>query len=441
MVALVGRPNVGKSTLFNRLSTTKKAIIHDAPGVTRDRQYTDASLGDIQFRLVDTAGLFSEDKTDEALVSMASGQTYQAAEEADVLWFLVDGLEGITPEDRSIAQKLRTYDKPVVLLVNKCEAADKRHSAGEFYALGLGDPLPISAEHKEGFSDLFDTLVPFTEETKEEDTSEKGIKLAIVGRPNVGKSTFINQVIGEDRLVTSDVAGTTRDSVDVAFTFGDHPFCLVDTAGMRRKSRVTSLLENQIIDETKRSIQYAEGVVLMMDATCPMEKQDLTIARQVSDEGRAMVIVLNKMDQVKDSDALVKEVKLELGRLLAQVKDIPVIPISSLKKKNLKSVFRSIIKLFEVWQTRVPTGRLNRWLEDSLSRNPPPLVNGRILKVRYVTQIKSRPPTFALFVTRAKSFPDSYVRYLRNSLRETFGLSGVPLRLLLREPDNPYAKK
>ena len=442
LVALVGRPNVGKSTLFNRLVHGKKAIIHDAPGITRDRQYAEASLAGLNFRIVDTAGLFSLKKSEEDMLSNnAHAQTDHAIEEADVLWFIVDALEGVTAEDQDVARKLRKQGKPVRLIINKCESQRSRDSLAEFYRLGFEDPILISAEHKEGFAELFQELMPYASEEAQGLPEDRPIKLAIVGRPNVGKSTFINQVIGEDRLVTSDEAGTTRDSVDVDFSFGPQKFQLMDTAGLRRQSRVQTMLEKQIVEQTREAIQYAEGVILMMDATQPLEKQDLTIGRQVVEEGRAMIIVLNKIDQIKDPDALLKEVGLEVEKLLSQARGIPIVPISSLEKKNLNAVFRAIIKLHKVWDTRVPTGALNRWLESALSQNPPPLVKGRSLKVRYVTQIKSRPPTFALFVTRAKEFPESYVRYLRNGLRQTFKLDGVPLRLLLRAPDNPYVKK
>ena len=443
-VALVGRPNVGKSTLFNRLSTQKKAIVHDAPGITRDRQYTEASLGDMNFRLVDTAGLFSLNKAEvetEALSFRAHAQTYHAIDEADVIWFLLDGLEGVTSEDREIARTLHKQGKPVLIIVNKCESRKSNTLFADFHQLGFGEPIAISAEHKEGFVDLFDALRPFASDAIEVEGKTKSIKLAIVGRPNVGKSTFINQVLGEERLVTSAEAGTTRDSVEVEFSFGAQKFQLMDTAGLRRQSRVETLLEKQIVEQTKEAIQYAECVILMMDATQPLEKQDLTIARQVVEEGRAMVIVLNKSDRIENTDALMKEIHLELESLLSQAKGIPVIITSSLNKKNLDSVFRAIIKIYAIWEKRVSTGALNRWLEDILSQNPPPLVKGTTLKIRYVTQIKARPPTFALFVTRAKHFPESYLRYLRNSIRMNFGFDGVPIRFLMRETKNPYANK
>ena len=440
LVGLVGRPNVGKSTLFNRLSMGKKSIVHDAPGITRDRQYTPATLAGADFELVDTAGIFSS-KSQEALQNSAQVQTEKAIQEVDVLWFMVDALEGITPEDQSLCRLLRKSGKPVILVANKCESKRGQELLSTFYALGFGEPLCISAEHKEGFSDLFsEGLAPFLEEEGSEEEGLSSIKMAIVGRPNVGKSTFINQVIREERLVTSDVAGTTRDSISVDFDFDGEAFQLIDTAGLRKRSRVDTVLEKQIVEQTRHEIQYAEVVVLMMDATCPMEKQDLTIARQVVEEGRAMVIVLNKIDQIKDVPALLKEVQLDLDRLLAQVKNIPLVAVSSLHRQNLRHVFRAVLDLYGIWQRRISTGQLNRWLEDALSRNPPPLVKGRSLKVRYVTQIKTRPPTFSLFVTRAQSFPESYIRYLRNGLRETFELQGVPLRLNLREPKNPYAK-
>jgi GTP-binding protein len=444
-VALVGRPNVGKSTLFNRLSTSRKAIVHDAPGVTRDRQYTDASLGDLDFRLVDTAGLFSLKRREDHLSERAHTQTHQATLEADVIWFMVDALDGITPEDRMIAQSLHKLSKPVILLINKCESKGAQAAIHDFYTLGFENFLALSAEHKEGFVELFQSLLPHvpeeTESGEEEAATERPIKLAIVGRPNVGKSTFINQVIGEERLVTSDEAGTTRDMIEVPFIFKDQPFCLMDTAGLRRKSKVVTLLEKQIVDQTREAIQYAECVILMLDATHPLEKQDLTIARQVEEEGRSMVIVLNKKDKVADVNAVMKEVTLEIDRLLSQVRGIPIVAISSLHKKNLSAVFRAVINTHTLWQKRLSTGAVNRWLERALSQNPPPLVNGRSLKIRYATQIKSRPPTFALFVTRAKEFPESYLRYLRNTLREAFDLKGVPIRFLLREQKNPYHEK
>ena len=441
-VALVGRPNVGKSTLFNRLSTKRKAIVHDAPGITRDRQYTDASLGDLNFRLVDTAGLFSLKKHEDALSERAHFQTQNAIDEADVVWFMVDALDGITPEDRMIAKNLHKLSKPIILLINKCESKGAQRSIHDFHTLGFDTFIPISAEHKEGFVDLFQSLMPYIPEKLEEDDSEttvhRPIKLAIVGRPNVGKSTFINQVIGEERLVTSDEAGTTRDMIEVPFTFKNQAFCLMDTAGLRRKSKVVTLLEKQIVDQTREAIQYAECVVLMLDATHPLEKQDLTIARQIEEEGRSMVIVVNKQDQVEDINAVMKEITLEIDRLLSQVRGIPIVPISSLHKKNLGAVFKAVMDIYKVWQKRLTTGAVNRWLEKALSQNPPPLVNGKSLKIRYATQIKSRPPTFALFVTRAKEFPESYLRYLRNTLREGFDLKGVPIRFLLREQKNPY---
>lgn len=443
-VALVGRPNVGKSTLFNRLSTKRKAIVHDAPGVTRDRQYTDASIADLNFRLVDTAGLFSLKKHEDALSERAHFQTHCAIDDANVVWFMVDALDGITPEDRMIAKNLHKLAKPVFLLINKCESKGAQRAIHDFHTLGFDDFIPISAEHKEGFVELFQSLLPYAPEETEEDSQKSAsrpIKLAIVGRPNVGKSTFINQVIGEERLVTSDEAGTTRDMIEVPFTFKNQDFCLMDTAGLRRRSKVTTLLEKQIVDQTREAIQYAECVVLMLDATHPLEKQDLTIARQVEEEGRSMVIVVNKQDQVEDINAVMKEVTLEIDRLLSQVKGIPIVAISSLHKKNLGAVFRAVTEIYAIWQKRLTTGAVNRWLESALSQNPPPLVNGKSLKIRYATQIKSRPPTFALFVTRAKEFPESYLRYLRNTLREAFSLKGVPIRFLLREQKNPYHER
>lgn len=441
-VVLVGRPNVGKSTLFNRLSLNRRAITHDAPGITRDRHYAEAALGDLTFRLIDTAGLFTLPKGEkQSLAAQSHFQTRSAVEEADVILFMVDGIEGPTLEDRIIAQTLHKIHKPIVLLINKAESKEARRHLVEFSTLGFDNTVALSAEHKEGFADLFEVLMPWVNTPSAEETESKdpSLVLAIIGRPNVGKSTFINQVLGENRVVTSPEAGTTRDTIEIAFQFKKHPFLLIDTAGLRRQSRVITLLEKQIVAQTHRAIQYAECVILMLDATHPLEKQDLTMARQVEEEGRAMVIVVNKIDQVQAPEPFLRRLREEIEQFLPQIKGVPLVAVSSLEGVNLDAVFEEVLSVHKVWNKRLPTAALNRWLEDVINQNPPPLVQGRSLKIRYVTQIKTRPPTFALFVTRAQEFPETYLRYLRNQLREAFSFWGVPLRLLLRSSKNPFA--
>jgi GTP-binding protein len=453
-VAIVGRPNVGKSTLFNRLIGRRLALVDDTPGVTRDRREGDARLGPLRFRVIDTAGL--EDVADESLEARMRRQTERAIREADVALLMIDARIGVTEADRHFARLLRRGKTPILLVANKCEGNAGRTGIGESYELGLGDPIPLSAEHGEGLSELYDALVPFAEPEEEaapesdatEPAAEEGederprgpLQLAIVGRPNVGKSTLINRLLGEDRLLTGPEAGITRDSIAVPFRFQNHEVTLIDTAGVRRRPKVQSKLEKLSVTDTLRTIRFAELVVLTVDATVGLDKQDLTIGSLVVEEGRALVIALNKWDAVTDREATLKGVRERLGITLAQVRGVPVVPISGQEGSGLDRLLHTVFETYERWNRRVPTSQLNRWLAEALSAHPPPLVAGRTVRIRYATQIKPRPPTFALFSSRPEELPDSYLRYLTNGLREAFGLDGVPIRLLLRKGRNPYAE-
>jgi len=438
-IALVGRPNVGKSTLFNRIAGRKMAIVEDMPGVTRDRRYAQGALFDLDLDIVDTAGL-SADSDDQNLNTHMRSQTEFAAKEAEAILFMVDGKTGILPEDKEIANWLRRQSKPIILLINKSEGKNLEAYASEAYKLGMGDPICISAEHGQGMEDLYNAMLPHASEAPPEmEAKNKPLQIAIVGRPNAGKSTLINQAIGQDRLVTSEIAGTTRDAIPVDFDYKGKPVRLVDTAGLRRRSRVHEKVESLSVVETMRSIQYAEVVLLVVDATCPLEKQDLTIARRVVDEGRALILVLNKIDLVDDIEKLLKDVRNQLKFTLSQVRDIKVLHVSALSGRNFHKIFDAVFQVYTTWQTRISTGKLNKWLECTIDKNPPPLSSGRRIKMRYITQIKSRPPTFVIFISKPTDVPDSYVRYLTNNLRDDFDMDGIPIRIYMRKGDNPYA--
>tara|TARA_R110002050_G_scaffold847_4_gene5984 strand:+ start:69128 stop:70495 length:1368 start_codon:yes stop_codon:yes gene_type:complete len=437
-IALIGRPNVGKSTLFNRFAGRKMAIVEDLPGVTRDRRYAQGSLFDMDLDIVDTAGLSSE-SDNQTLNDHMRKQTEYAAKEADAILFMVDGKTGILSEDKEIANWLRRQSKPIILLVNKSEGKSLEAYASEAYQLGIGTPICVSAEHGQGMEDIYDALSPHAAESPPAiDEKNKPLQIAIVGRPNAGKSTLINQAIGQDRFVTSDVAGTTRDSIPVDFDYKGKPVRLVDTAGLRRRSRVNEKVEALSVSETMRSIQYAEVVLLVIDSTCPLEKQDLTIARRVVDEGRALILVLNKIDLVDDIEKLLKDVRNQLKFTLSQARDVKILHVSALSGRNFHKVFDVVFQVYGTWQTRISTGKLNKWLEYALDNNPPPLSSGRRIKMRYMTQIKSRPPTFVIFISKPTDVPDSYIRYLTNNLRDDFDLDGVPIRIYLRKGENPY---
>jgi GTP-binding protein len=449
-IALIGRPNVGKSTLFNRLVGQKLALVDDQPGVTRDRREGSASLGDLRFTVIDTAGL--DDGAKGSLTARMREQTAMAIDAADALMFIVDARTGLTPQDRAFADLVRKANKPVVLVANKSEGRQGQAGAAEAFALGLGDPIPVSAEHGEGTSDLYDALaaimpVPDYDAEDDEDEAEAGdaatrpIRVAIVGRPNAGKSTLINQLLGEERLLTSPEAGTTRDSIAVDVTRQGREFRVFDTAGLRRRSRIEEKLEKLSVADTLRAIRFAEVVVLMLDSQNSFEEQDLRIADLVEREGRALVIAVNKWDLVARKGGEIGRLREEADRLLPQLRGVPLVTVSGLTGDGLDRMMKAIEDAYAVWNKRTSTSALNRWFEQAVDANPPPAVSGRRLKLNYVTQPKSRPPSFVVFCSRADAVPESYKRYLVNSLREAFDIPGSPIRIILREKANPFEHK
>ena len=448
-VAIVGRPNVGKSTLFNRLVGKRLALVDDAPGVTRDRREGEARLADLQFRIYDTAGL--DDAAGETLEGRMRAQTLAAIAEADVCLFMIDARAGVTPIDQHFAELIRKADKPVILAANKCEGRQGETALYEAFALGLGEPVGISAEHGEGLSDLYDALVPFVDAANEvageHDAAEgpagadKPLRIAIIGRPNAGKSTLINRLLGEDRLLTGPEAGITRDSIAVDWHWDDLPVKLFDTAGLRRRARVTGKVEKLSVADALRAVRFAEVVVLLLDAQQPFEKQDLHLADLASREGRAMVLAVNKWDLIGDKRAALSELKEQAERLLPQIRGVPLVTLSAATGAGLKRLMPAVMTVYEAWNRRVTTGELNRWLGETLERHPPPAAKGRRIRLRYMTQAKTRPPTFIAFSTRASELPEAYSRYLINSLRSDFDIWGTPVRLHIRKGKNPYADK
>jgi GTP-binding protein len=455
-VAIVGRPNVGKSTLFNRLVGRRLALVDDRPGVTRDRREGRARLGDLAFTVIDTAGL--EEAAPESLTGRMQEQTEAALASADAVLFLVDARAGSTPVDRAFADLVRRSGKPAIVVANKSEGRAAEAGRLEAYELGLGEPVAVSAEHGEGLADLYQALraalpeatapavdIDLREGLRDDDSSETAaqnpIRVAVVGRPNSGKSTLINRLLGEDRLLTGPEAGITRDAIAVEVTWQDRRFRVHDTAGMRRRARIEEKLEKLSVADALNAVRFAEVVVLLVDAQRPFEEQDLRIADLIEREGRALVIGMNKWDLVEHAPGAIKKLREETDHWLPQVKGVPVVAVSGLTGEGLDRLMQAVVDAHEVWNRRAGTSALNRWLAEVAASHPPPAVSGRAIRLDYITQPKSRPPTFVLFTSRADAIPDAYRRYLVNSLRESFDLPGTPIRLMLREKKNPYAKR
>jgi GTP-binding protein len=440
VVAIVGRPNVGKSTLFNRLVGKRLALVDDRPGVTRDRRMGDAKLGDLSFRVIDTAGF--DEGAAQSLAARMQAQTEAAIREADVVLFLMDARTGITPDDRAFAQIVRRSEKPVIVVANKAEGKAVS-GAYEAFELGLGEPIAISAEHGEGLVDLYQALAEVLPDEGEaaDKSAPRAIKVAVVGRPNAGKSTLINRLLGEDRLLTGPEPGITRDSISVEFKRGDQRFELHDTAGLRRKSRIEDKLEKLSAADALNAIRFAEVVIVLLDSEKPFEEQDLRIADLVVREGRALVIGMNKSDLADPARVAPKKLREQADHWLPQAKGMPIVAVSGLQGQGLDKLLDAIEETFAVWNKRVSTAALNRFLESAISQNPPPAISGGRIKLRYMTQPKARPPSFVLFGTRTSALPDAYSRYLVNGMREAFDMPGVPIRLAFREAENPFAGK
>jgi GTP-binding protein len=465
-VAIVGRPNVGKSTLFNRLVGRRLALVDDQPGVTRDRRAGAAKLGDLTFTVIDTAGL--EESSPDSLSGRMRAQTEEAIREADAIFFVIDGRVGPTPVDRAFAEVVRRAGKPAIVVANKSEGTAGEAGRLEAYALGLGDPLAISAEHAEGMIDLRDALVEalpeqvqaqrdarrrkreaaeeaaaFATADEAEDAIDpsKPIRVAVIGRPNAGKSTLINRLLGQDRLLTGPEAGITRDSISVEVEWNGRPFLIHDTAGLRRRSRVDNKLEKLSAADALNAVRFAEVVVVLIDAERGIEEQDQRIADLSEREGRAVVLAIGKWDLMAKKPGAIGKLREETERKLTQLRGAPFVAVSGLTGEGIDRLMQAVVDAFTIWNKRISTSALNRWLTETVSAHPPPAVSGRRIKLNYMTQPKSRPPTFALFCTRSDAVPDSYKRYLVNNLRESFDLPGTPIRLSLREKANPFEPK
>ena len=464
-LAIVGRPNVGKSTLYNRLVGRKEAIVFDTPGVTRDRRYGKGTLGPLEFEIIDTPGL--EQAATGSLAERMSQQALKALDEADVALLVIDAIAGITAADETFARLIRQHGVPVVLVANKAESKQAMAGIIDAYRLGFGEPVALSAEHGEGLADLHAALEPFTGEAPapaakvegkgtsqrkarrlaeeeagieadDEEPSGGPLKLTVLGRPNVGKSTLINRLLGEERLLTGPEAGMTRDAVTVPFQWRGRDLELVDTAGLRKKGKVEGVLEKMSISNTTHALRFTHVAILVLDATMPLEKQDNALAGLIEREGRACVIAVNKWDLVEDRQTLLEDLSYRLEDVIPQMKGVPLVPVSAERGEGMDALMKQALRMYELWNTRLGTGELNRWLDEATQRHTPPMIGGRRLKPRYITQSKTRPPRFILFANRDSDIPDSYERYLVNSLRETFGLPGIPLRMFWRAGKNPY---
>ncbi|MEZ5924796.1 MAG: ribosome biogenesis GTPase Der [Hyphomicrobiaceae bacterium] len=456
IVAIVGRPNVGKSTLFNRLAGKRLALVDPTPGLTRDRRMASVTLAGTPVSLTDTAGL--EEGEPGSLSHRMRQQTEIAIRDADLVLFVIDARTGITPADEVFADLVRSAGRPVLLVANKCEGRAGEGGYYEAYALGLGEPIAISAEHNEGIATLEAEIAgrlgerQHAERQRAEDEGDadlteaealdplKPIRVAVIGRPNVGKSTLVNALIGEERMLTGPEAGLTRDTIAVDLETPHGKLRLYDTAGLRRKAKVEAGVEKLAVSDTLRAVRFAEVVILVVDALHPFEKQDLQIGELAASEGRAVVIAFNKWDLADDKTKRLRELREDMERLLPDLKDVAVLPLSALSGRGLDKLVKAVFDIYRVWNRRLPTSQLNRWLEEAIDRHTPPAVRGRRIKLRYMTQPNARPPTFVVFCSQPEALPKSYVRYLVNSLRETFDLPGVPIRLHLRKGQNPYER-
>ena len=443
-LALIGRPNVGKSSLFNRLVGRKLAIVHERPGVTRDFTQAQAYYGDMPFYILDTPGL-ADPETSAAHPELAKNMQLQseaAIDGSDMVAFVVDGIAGITSFDREIAKFLHKKNKPIIVLINKSDSKKAQITEYDVFALGFQTVISVSAEHNLGMDALYEAIQPHLIFEEEEVAKDRPLKLAIMGRPNVGKSTLVNALIGEERLLTADMPGVTRDSVSLSWEHNGQKFELIDTAGIRRKAKVQDAVEQLAVESAKRTLQFAEMVVLVIDATIPideqLEKQDLALAQQVVEEGRGLILALNKVDKINHLPELMDHIRNQLNYQLAQVRDVPMVSISALNGHNLEEMLNKILDLNNLWNYRVPTAKLNDWLSFMLEKHPAPAVSGRRIRIKYMTQVKTRPPTFALFCTKASDLPASYIRYLSNGLRDDFNMPGVPIRFIVKGIKNPY---